>query len=188
MKIRTGIKELIILFIIVLIAVSCRGLSSEKEACPIENLLISSSDLPGNQWEEVGSRSYRDAPTRLGIDRIGTGFSTPRYGVAEENVYRFKDENDANEGFLRLYDMWGRLVLDSAVWSPINLPSDVNINADDIHLECSIEGENKVKTCWYLARYNRTVVEFISTMIIVSDNDFFDVIQTLDLKMMNCEE
>jgi hypothetical protein len=184
----TSTRSIIIcgLLFIMLVTNSCGSLELEKRLCPIDDLLITVSDLPGNQWEEVGSRSYRDAPVRLGIERIGTGFSTTIYGNAEENVYRFEDEIDANSGFLDLYDMWSGLTLKGTSWFPLDLPSNVKINANDIRLTCSIEGDNKVKTCWYLARYDKTVVEFIATMIIVDDNDFFGVIQTIDSKTLKC--
>lgn len=185
-----SIKAMIVfgLVFIMVVTNSCGSLIPEKGLCPIEDLLITASDLPGDQWEEIGSRSYRDAPVRLGIECIGTGFSTKINGNAEENIYRFKDESEANNGFTVLYDMWSGLVLKGTTWSPLDLPSSVKISANDIRLTCSIEGDNKVRSCWYLARYDRTVVEFISTMIIVDDNGFFGVIQTIDSKIVKCAE
>lgn len=175
-------------WLVALLLTACGLLPSDNRQCPIEDLLINSSDLPGDQWEEVGSRSYRDAPSRLGNERIGAGFSTPRDGIAKENVYRFGGESDAISGYINLADLWHRLVPEGTIWSELDLPENITVTADEYRIECSVSTRQSLRTCWYIARYDTTVIEFRTAMIIVSDNDFFDVIQTLDLKMMNCEE
>lgn len=189
---RSGVLFCILVF--TLTASSCLGINFEKDteskraSCPMEDLLISVSDLTGDQWYESGSRSYRDAPMNLGVDRIGTGFSTDRNGNAEENVYVFKDESDAMDGFSIIYDSWGNLVLPDAVWSPLDFPFEEKIHADEFRLDCSTEGENQIRTCWFLARYKKTVVEFLATMIVMTDNKFMDLIQIIDSKVQKCED
>jgi hypothetical protein len=151
-------------------------------------LLISSSDLPGNQWEEVGSRSYRDAPLKLGIDRVGTGFSTPFSGIASENVYQFQYETFAKNGYVDLADLWLRLESEGTEWDQLEFPSDVMISADEYSLDCSTSGLQKVRTCWFLSRYKTTVIEFRITMIIVSESDLYQIIETINNKVEICED
>lgn len=156
--------------------------------CPIEDLLINSSDLPGDQWEEVGSRSYRDAPLKLGDERIGTGFSTPFDGISEENVYRFNSESDTTDGFVDLGDQWHRLVPEGTVWSQQVLPSSLTLTANEYRIECSVLPDQSLRTCWYIARYGKTVIEFRTAMIIMHDDDLFKVINLLEQKAANCAE
>lgn len=186
MKMSPPGKTLFILCVVALVILSCR--TASMKSCPIENLLIDTSDLPGSQWEEVGSRSYRDAPSKIGIERIGTGFSTPYSGVAGENVYRFRKEDDAKTGFVDLADVWGRLEPEGTEWSQLELPSQMSISANEYRLDCSVSEPQNVKTCWYLARYKATLIEFRTNMIVVKDNDLFNIIEKLDQKVEKCNE
>lgn len=170
----------------VLLVVSCCPISENTRQCPIEDLLINRLDLPGDQWEEVGSRSYRDAPSKLGDERIGTGFSTPHDGISEENVYRFKGESDAINGYRELADLWRRLEPEGTVWSQFDLPSTLTITANEYRIECSVSSQQSLRTCWYIARYSTTVIEFRSAMIIVKDDDFFRVINLLEQMVVDC--
>jgi hypothetical protein len=191
------IRKQSVIFIFVMIFTlaisSCVGLKiqvdlkPQTELCSIEDLLITVSDLPGDQWYESGSRSYRDAPSRLGIERIGTGFTTDT-GGASENVYRFKNATAANEGYFELSSKWERLVSDGTYWYTLDLPSDITIEADNYRLECSVTGANKVRKCWFIAQYDTTVIEFKSYMIGIDDNDFFNIIKNIDSKAINCQE
>jgi hypothetical protein len=174
-----------VLWSLTILLMSCQLLPSESAHCPIEDLLIKASDLPGDEWEEVGSRSYRDAPSKLGNERIGTGFSTTYDGIAEENIYRFSNDRDAINGYVELADLWHRLETEGSRWSQLDLPSDISINANDYRAECSISTHQSVKTCWYIARYDKTVIEFRSTMI-VKEKNFFDIVEILDEKIVSC--
>lgn len=188
MKMKILGKSLIFLYIGALVITSCRMASQLQKGCPIENLLIDTSDLPGNQWEEVGSRSYRDAPSKLGVERIGTGFSTPYYGIAGENAYRFQNEEDAKNGLIDLANVWVRLEPEGTIWSQLELPSQMSISADEYRLDCSESGPQNVNTCWFLARYKTTLIEFRTTMIIVKENDLYNIIGKLNQKVENCIE
>ena len=187
MSIKKRINRILWVCSLVVITIACKASFSGRETCPIDDLLINAANLPGDQWEEVGSRSYRDAPSKLGIDRIGTGFSTPYYGVAGELVYRFKSEKDANAGYLELIDLSHRLEPEGTKWSLLSIPSELAINADDYRLECSISSNGNVRTCWYMARYGKTVIEFRTAMIIVSENDLFNVLETINQKVKTCD-
>jgi hypothetical protein len=48
--------------------------------CSIDTLLIEESILPEGVFTETGSRSIKDAPARVGIERTGTSFSSPDRG------------------------------------------------------------------------------------------------------------
>jgi hypothetical protein len=172
--------------LVALFVTSCCILTKDTSQCPIEDLLIKASDLPGDQWEEVGSRSYRDAPSKLGIERIGTGFSTPYDGISEENVYRFSSESDTTDGFYKLADLWHCLEPEGTVWSQLVLPSNRTLAANEYRIECSVSPQLSLRTCWYIARYGKTVIEFRTAMIIINDNDFFNIINLLDQRVVNC--
>lgn len=183
---RTRRKSCLILFVIALFVSSCRMIISDKETCPIEDLLLSTSDLPGSQWEEVGSRSYRDAPSKLGVERIGTGFSTPYSGIAGENVYRFCNEEDAKNGFVDLSDLWSRLEPEGTTWTKLELPHNFSINTTDYRLECSVRRNQSNRSCWYISRYEKTVIEFRADMLLIKDEDLFRIIKLLDQKATTC--
>jgi hypothetical protein len=173
---------------------SCMGLKiqvylkPQTESCPIEDLLINVSDLPGDQWYEIGTRSYKSAPLKLGVERVGAGFTTMSSGNAHENVYRFKNATKASEGLYEASNLWERSVLDNTYWYTLDIPSDVSINADNYRLECSVTGEDKIRICWFIGQYDRTIIEFRAYMIIVEENDLFNIITTLDSKAINCQE
>jgi hypothetical protein len=188
MKTKTWGKRLFIFCIVALIITSCRRVSLLNKSCPIEDLLIGTSDLPGDQWEEVGSRSYRDAPSKLGIDRIGTGFSTPFSGVVGEDIYRFRNEKDAEDGYNELANDWFHLEPKGTSWNQLNLPDDISINTVEYRLECSVRPNQKGKTCWYIARYENTIIEFKADMLIIKNEDLFHIIELIDQKVMKCSE
>jgi hypothetical protein len=178
----------LVIFYITQFLNSCNSLSAEKKLCPIDELLITTADLPGNQWSEVGSRSYRDAPSRLGIERIGTGFSTIHFGEASENIYHFRTNTEAREGLSELSTLWEGLVPIGTDWYTVYLPSDILVDTNNYLYKCSVSGENKVKVCWFIAQYDTTVIEFKSNMIIVSENDFNKIIESINTKANICEQ
>lgn len=179
---------LLILCVVVLTIVSCRTTisPSEKKLCPIDQLLINASDLPGNQWYEVGSRSYRDAPSRVGIERIGTGFSTTFSGSVGENVHRFRNETDTKVGYADLADVWFRLEPEGTTWTPLDIPTDLLIDPLEYRLECSVRPSQTVRSCAYVARYENTVFQLKTDMIIIEDDDLFNIIRLMDQKVKAC--
>jgi hypothetical protein len=181
------IKKVIGVFSLVVFLYGCQSLFLHETRCPIKNLLIDEVDLPGGQWEEVGSRSYRDAPSKLGIDRIGTSFSTPTYGIVVEDIYRFKNSDNIKEEYLKLNTDWFVLESNGIDWKKLKIPDKVPINALEYHLECAIR-PNQSRFCLYIARYEREVIELKTDMIIIKDEDLFTIIELINEKVNNCSK
>lgn len=180
------ITWLITIFILILVTNSCQTIRCEKLACPIENIFIDVSDLPGDQWEEIGSRSYRDAPMKLGNERSGTSFSTPLYGIVIEQIYRFKDIESSESGFNEIMNSWNYQEPEGTLWTRLKIPNA--INATEYRVECSIRSSQTVRSCWYVSRYKETIIRLKADMIIISDEDLFYIIQLIDDKVNKCTE
>ena len=188
MSVHQFMKLAITSCLVALVMTSCRFLSSDRPQCPIENLLINSSNLPGDQWEEVGSRSYRDAPSRLGIDRIGTSFSTPTNGGVIEDIYRFRSAKETQDGYSELAKGWFGLEPEGTTWTNLEIPDEVSLKAVEYRLECSVRPNQKVRSCWYISRYENTVIEIKADMLIIKNVDLFNVVELIDQKVMKCLE
>jgi hypothetical protein len=186
MKREFKFKSINISWITILFIVSCNLSFPIGVSCPIEDLLIVSSNLPGNQWEEIGSRSYRDVPSKLGINRIGTSFSTPTYGIAIEDVFKFSNETEAKAGYIELAERWFGLEPEGTSWKKLNFPFDEMVNASEYRLECSVRPAHSNRTCWYIARYQNLVIEFKVDMLIVNDQDLFMILDVIDQNVQAC--
>jgi hypothetical protein len=179
----------VLLFVILFLTLSCQTTCRDcgnKPACSIENLFIDVSDLPGDQWIESGSRTYDGALFNVGVERSGTFFSTHAFGGALETIHRFENVEDSKEGFERLLALWKGLEPEKATWTQLEVPNDVSINPDEYRLECSKRPEQTGKSCSYVARYDRVVIIFSVDMIIVKNNDFFQIIEIIDEKAAAC--
>jgi hypothetical protein len=155
----------------------------QTKTCKIDTLLVDVSVFPGNQWEETGSRDTRGAPSRLGIERAGTTFSTPTQGGAVNDIYRFQDDAQAKRNYSTLQTDWFNLAPLGSVWiSPSEL-SDVSLNADEYQLNCS---RKIIDECWLVSRYKTYVVELEVDMPAVTYSDFIHILQAIDQKMMGC--
>ena len=182
------IKLLLCLISLAVFTFACQVPFIRKATCPIGNLLIDSANLPGDQWEEVGSRSYRDAPSKVGIDRIGTSFSTPTNGVVIEDIYRFRSVQDTQDGYNELAKDWFGLEPEGTTWTKLEISHDVSLNAKEYHLECSVRPNQKVRSCWYISRYENTVIQLKADMLIITDVDLFKIVGLVDQKVMKCSE
>ena len=176
------------LFFFGFITFACQAPLLRKSTCPIENFLIDPINLPGDQWEEVGSRSYRDAPSRLGIDRIGTSFSTPTHGVVIEDIYRFWNVKDTQDGYNELKKDWFGSEPEGTTWTKLEIPNDVLISANEYRLECSARPNQNGRSCWYISRYENTVVELKADMLIIKNTDLVNIIVLIDQQIMKCSE
>ncbi len=156
---------------------------STKAACEADNLLLETSSFPGNIWQETGSRDLRGAPSRLGIERAGTSFSTQTQGGAIEHYYRFASENEAKEQYKALQSDWFNLISVDTVWL---LPEEFNVielRADEYRLGCS---QNIIETCSFVALYQTYVVEFSADMLSLNYENFQFLVKEIDQKMMMC--
>lgn len=167
---------------------SCKATSkkSADHVCPIESLLVDSSSLPGPQWQELGGRSYRDVPLRLGIDRVGTSFSGPKGGIVSEKVHRFCNEEEAIDGYNELADYWFSLEPSGTSWTKPTISNNISISPNNYRLECSTS--QNVRTCLYVARYGNNAIALKAHMIIIKDQDLFNIIELIDRKAKACTE
>lgn len=132
------------------------SLKPEETACQIDRLLIDVSTFPGNIWEETGSRDTQGAPSRLGIERAGTSFSTTTQGGANNDIYHFYTVDEAGKNYDQLQLDWFNLAPEDSVWiAPVELES-ITLNADESRLGCSIR---TIETCRLVARYETYIVE-----------------------------
>jgi hypothetical protein len=67
--------------------------------CPIDTLLIDKTSLPETIFYETGSRSAEDAPSKVGIEKIGTSFASFDKGGVEQYIYRFISNSDAKQEY-----------------------------------------------------------------------------------------
>lgn len=173
---------MISLFLLVLFTTGCSS-KPEKEACQIDTLLVDVSAFPDNIWEETGSRDTRGAPSRLGIERAGTSFSTATQGTANNDIYHFDTAFEAEENYSKLQLDWFNLAPEDSVWiTPVELDS-ITLNADEYRLDCF---QKNIEVCMFVARYHVYVVEFSTAMPVLTYNDFIRLLETIDQKMMGC--
>ncbi len=162
--------------------------SNGKPPCSLDKLLLNIQDLPGDEWEEIGSRSYRDAATKIGSERIGTSFSTPTHGIANEEVYLFKNIENARNGYNKLSDNWFHLEPYDTTWTKLEIPDDYAIHTADYRLECSVRANQINRTCFYAFRFEKLVILFQTDMLIITNEDLFKIIDLLDQKARVCSD
>jgi len=185
----TKTNLIILLCSFVVITFACQMPYLQEVTCPLDNLLIESADLPGDQWEEIGSRSYRDAPVRLGTDRIGTSFSTPTNGIVVEGVYSFCSVEETQDGYDELAgEYWFELEPEGTTWTNLDIPDDVSLNAIEYRLECSVRPNQTKRSCWYISRYENVVIGLKADMLIITNVDLFNIIELIDQKVGACNE
>jgi hypothetical protein len=160
--------------------------SPPEPPCPIESLLFEVQFFPGKEWEEIGSRSSRGAPSSLGIERIGTTFSTPTQGGAIHHIYRFWDSKEAGHGFEELTNTWFSLVEGYTEWATPSELADLSPNVDQFLLECHIRINNQVERCQYTAQYESYVVEFSADMLALDYDDFIELVTEIDKRVASC--
>jgi hypothetical protein len=170
---------------VVLLSALLIGCSSriEPNVCKMDTLLLNLSAFPGTAWEETGSRDTRDAPSRIGIERAGTSFSTKTQGGAVHIIYRFSDEQEAEENYKQLLLDWFNLAPQGSAWiSPSEL-NNISLNADEYRLDCS---KKIIDSCWLLARYKTYIIELKVDMPAFTYIDLTNILKTIDQKMMGC--
>jgi hypothetical protein len=159
------------------------SISVEKAACKADNLLLDISAFPTNIWEEIGSRDRRDAPSRLGLERAGTSFSTQTQGGAVQDFYRFATIDDAEKNYEQLQPDWFNLAPKGSVFISPNELQSIQLGADKYRLGCS---QTVIETCRLVALYQTYVVEFKVDMPSLTYSDLVRLLQEIDQKMMSC--
>jgi hypothetical protein len=160
--------------------------SPPEPPCPIEGLLLEEHLFRGEEWEETGLRSSRGAPSSLGIERIGTTFSTPTQGGAIHHIYRFWDSREAGQGYEELTNTWFSPVEGYTEWATPSDLANLSMNADQFLLACHIRIKNNVERCQYTAQYESYVVEFRADMLALDYDDFIELVNEIDQRTTSC--
>lgn len=153
-----------------------------KPPCPIDTLLISKNSLPEEVFYETGSRSAYDPPAEIGIEKIGTSFSSESSGGLIHNIYRFSIEQEAQNEIeqIIMYEFQNE---NNADWfSP---PIVLHINADDYKLECQQLSARGVR-CRLVTRYKVYVSNLYIDLIDLNYEDLMLILGELDNRMAFC--
>jgi hypothetical protein len=170
---------------IILFAVSISGCSANppRTACEADNLLLEISSFPGELWQETGSRDVRGAPSRLGIERAGTSFSTQSQGGVVHDYYLFATESEAEKNYAMLQSDWFKLDAKDSTSVVTEALNSVELRADKYRLGCA---QDVIETCRFVALYRTYVVEFKADMLALRHDDFVSLLEQIDQKMMRC--
>lgn len=158
--------------------ISCREIPSGP--CSMESLLLNRDDLPVAVFTETGTRSANGAPARIGIERIGTSFSSTNQGGLNQSVYRFLDSEDAKKEILGIieYEFSGW-----ETWEEI--PLGVDIRADLYKIGCTKTAKEHL-LCRYVAQYDVYLIDFDASLVILDFSSFVSVVQRIDEKASLC--
>lgn len=179
-------SKIISISIILLVLSGCYS-SSPPPPCPIDTLLIDGSILPPGIFSETGGRSSEDAPGRVGIEKIGTSFSSPRQGGLGQDVYRFWDVEEAGKeykGFLSWFDPQRA---ETTAMTPNDL-KDLPIHPDQYRIGCSKSVETGVEICRFVAQYDVYDTFLSAILVALNHNDFSKIIQNIDSRMVQCRK
>ncbi len=153
--------------------------------CDLSYLLIDISVFPSSEWKETGSRDIDGAPSRIGMDRAGTSFSTKRHGGAVQHIYRFSSTELANTNYDELKRDWIYIVSHGVSLTEPSELSDIHIGADEYILNCT---NDEVERCLLVALYKNDYVEFTIDMASLTYDDLARIIFELDSRMLSCNE
>lgn len=155
---------------------------TQEGPCIIDTLLISDSLLPSDRFYETGSRSSYDPPAKIGIEKIGTAFSSENAGGIVHNVYRFNTEKEAQDEIEQIIKF--EFVNTSDIeW--FSAPITPNISADNAKLACTALSQNGVR-CRFVAQYRVYVSDLFVDLIAFNYEDLRLIIEQLNKNMMAC--
>ena len=168
----------------------CRGIfickSPSSAPCDIKTLLVQEMVFPKG-WEELGPPRAEEAAVRFGIEKIGTGFSTPKHGVAIQDVYRAQDAGAAASGYQDFMSFFS-LREEETDWSlPVELTYS-NPSADQSRLGCSTQRSSGVERCQFIAQYGVYLLRFHTYMSpeMMTYDDLEHILQDIEGRMTEC--
>lgn len=169
----------------ILLIISTVGCSvkTTETACTANNLLLEKASFPDDMWQETGSRDLRGAPSRIGIDRAGTSFSTQSQGGAVQHYYRFATETEARNHYRMLQSDWFNLSSEADILTLPKELDNIKLRADEYRLGCSMD---VIETCRVVALYRTYIVEFKADMPSLTYNNFTHLLEQIDQRMLDC--
>lgn len=168
-----------------LLALAFAGCGREGFSCTLDSLLLQTASLPGDGWQEVGSRDERAAPSRLGIERIGTSFVARDGGGVLHIIYRFADEDEAVSEYPELSENWFLLMPEGTVCRPHPVLAASAPSTSEATTGCCTAPDGHER-CLLVARYGPDVVEFAADMTSVDIDQLAGIFEKLDAKMAEC--
>ena len=153
--------------------------------CPIQELLLDVSVLPGEDWKETGSRSERAATVRMGIERIGTGFSRSNGGVFQE-AYRFETENRARSAYKNTVESLFTSSEYRTEWITPQELENLAVNADQYRTGCNDRKLGGLEECQYVSQYGPYLIMFFADMRGLSYENLIEFVKGIDQRTTNC--
>jgi len=156
--------------------------------CPIEGLVLTSEDLPGNSDDWFGEApSIKGAPSTIGVERIGVVYATlGLFDGVLHHIYRLMDEKSAKKAYLDMEEEDFQLIDYLNEWElPAEL-SQLPLSADRHKIGCNIYSESGSKECRFLAQYGPYVVQFSIRLHGLEVNDVVRLIEEIDSRMTEC--
>ncbi len=164
----------------------CHQCSQPKGPCPIDTLLITQSQLPGNIWESGGAPSADMASSEVGVEKIGVAFFTSSQGGISQQIYRFLDLDEPLQYYNRSVSGWYSQRKDETKWLTPDDLRDLPVAADRYDLRCSNSLHTGVENCWYFAQYTSYVVELNATTLVISHEQLSGLIIEIDQRILQC--
>lgn len=153
--------------------------------CPIQELLLEESDLPDDTWQEIGSPSEKDAPVRMGIEKIGTMISGP-LDFTLQQVYRFESDRRAKRAYRDEIESWFTPSEHETKYMIPTEMSNLDVNADQYRVGCYDLKSGGSEQCQYVAQKGPYIIRFIAGMRALTYEDFLVLINDLDQRAISC--
>lgn len=178
------------LWLLIGLSMGC-GISSpppRKGPCPIDTLLVEKTFLPQDIFHETGGRSSDDAPARVGVEKIGTTFSSYDKGGLVHHVYRFEKDTEAFQEYQKVSEYSFAKKKNITEWGePYDL-KDLEIDADAYKFACAkiLDVEPIAEECKFVAQYGPYETDLTVDMIVLDYNDLSEIINEIDNRMSLC--
>ncbi len=156
--------------------------SLPEAPCSISTLLVPDDVVPRDVFYETGSRSAKDPPARVGIEKIGTSFSSEDAGSLVHDIYRFSTEQEAQDEIELIITYEFKNKNEVQWFSP---PINPQINADKYKLAC-MELSAKGVRCRLVAQYKVYLSDLTVDLIALNYDDLKSIIEDLDNRMVAC--
>jgi len=156
--------------------------------CPIEGLLLTTTDLPpAYEWLETGSRSSRGAPLRMGVERIGTVFGGYElYDGVIHQIYRLESKRSASQNYTDIERKVFSALNYSKEWELPDELSQIQLAADRQTIGCNLYTESGSEECRFLAQYGPYLVRFSIRLHGLKFGDVIPIIEEIDRRMAQC--
>lgn len=183
-------KQLPLTIIILVISLSgcCFICAPPPEApCRIDELLLTESDLPGNDLFVSETPGIGGAPLRLGVERIGVTFSAPEiFDGAHHQIYRMVDEEAALKAYqdVEERDFLTEDYLEE--WTLVPELARIKTSASEQRMGCNFLKFTQAEDCRLVAQYGPYLVRFNIRLHGLDVSDVVTLIEEIDSRMTEC--